>query len=260
MRVYSNVSGRRSQSEITRLHKEGLLSEPVRYNTVNEYMNQPWFPGLLKHLLLESAAPLASLESQLAIDGTGFTTNSYTRYYDTKYGREMSRAKAIKAHAACGVLTNVCTALEVDQRADTKLFIPLLVDSTKRFNPDQVSADKGYIEKANFEAAAKMGVEPFIHFKDGNRADPKAPMWDKMLRYFKYKREEWEEHYHARSNVETMFSMVKGKFGGHVRSKNLNAQQSEIYLKFICHNIVVLIHAMYESNLAPEFWKNRRAS
>ena len=57
-------------------------------------------------------------------------------------------------------------------------------------------------------------------------------------------------HYHKRSNVETVFSMIKAKFGGSVRAKTPTAQVNEV----LCHNICVLIQSIYELGLEPTFW------
>ncbi len=65
---------------------------------------------------------------------------------------------------------------------------------------------------------------------------------------------EFLECYHQRSNVETTFAMVKAKFGGSVRAKTPTAQVNEALLKFLCHNIVVLIQSIYELGIAPAFW------
>ena len=64
--------------------------------------------------------------------------------------------------------------------------------------------------------------------------------------------EEWSSHYHNRSNVETTFSMVKGKFGNSVRSNSETGQMNEILLKFLCHNICVLIQEMHELGIQVE--------
>ncbi len=60
-------------------------------------------------------------------------------------------------------------------------------------------------------------------------------------------------HYHQRSNVESVFNMVKAKFGDKLRSKNWVAQQNELLCKLIAHNIVVLIHEMQELGISPNF-------
>jgi hypothetical protein len=60
-------------------------------------------------------------------------------------------------------------------------------------------------------------------------------------------------HYHQRSNVESCFQMVKAKFGGKLKSKNKVAQQNELLCKLIAHNIVALIHEMFELGVQPQF-------
>lgn len=65
--------------------------------------------------------------------------------------------------------------------------------------------------------------------------------------------ERFLSHYHQRSNVETVFHMVKTKFGDSVKSKNEVAQVNEVLLKFLCHNICCLILAMFEFGIIPNF-------
>ena len=47
--------------------------------------------------------------------------------------------------------------------------------------------------------------------------------------------------------------MIKAKCGGSLRSKNPEAQVNEALVKILCHNICVLIHAMYALGVEPEF-------
>ena len=57
------------------------------------------------------------------------------------------------------------------------------------------------------------------------------------------------------TNVETLFSMVKRQFGSRVRSTSKTGQINEVYCKYLCHNIVVLVSSIYGLGLVPEFWK-----
>ena len=61
------------------------------------------------------------------------------------------------------------------------------------------------------------------------------------------------EHYHMRSNIESAFSMVKGKFGDSVRSKSDTGQINEVLCKVLCHNICVLVQATHELGIDPTF-------
>jgi len=69
-----------------------------------------------------------------------------------------------------------------------------------------------------------------------------------------YRREEFLAHYHKRSNVESTFSMIKRKFGDSLRSKTDTAMVNETLCKVLCHNLVVVIHEMYELGIEPVFW------
>ena len=51
--------------------------------------------------------------------------------------------------------------------------------------------------------------------------------------------------------------MIKAKFGGKVRSKNPVAQMNEVLAKILCHNICVLIQAMFELGVEP-FWMEEK--
>jgi hypothetical protein len=62
-------------------------------------------------------------------------------------------------------------------------------------------------------------------------------------------------HYHKRSNVETTFHMIKSKFGDGLRSRTKVAQINEALCKVLCHNICVVIHAIYELGIEPTFWE-----
>ena len=53
--------------------------------------------------------------------------------------------------------------------------------------------------------------------------------------------------------METVFQMVKAKFGDKLKSKNWVAQQNELLCKLIAHNICVLIQEMHELGIKPEF-------
>lgn len=74
-----------------------------------------------------------------------------------------------------------------------------------------------------------------------------------MYRYFAYNQEEFLEHYHKRSNIESTNNMIKAKFTDLVRSRNKTAQINEVLLKVLCHNICVLIQEMFELGIEPNF-------
>jgi len=98
-----------------------------------------------------------------------------------------------------------------------------------------------------------MGIKPFIPFRSNCAIKPnlKALAWDRLFHLYSFKRDEFLAHYHKRSNVESAFSSMKRKFGDFIRSKTEVAQQNEVLLKVLAHNIVCLVHSIHELGLAP---------
>lgn len=74
-----------------------------------------------------------------------------------------------------------------------------------------------------------------------------------MYHYFMLNREEFMQHYHLRSNVDTTFSMIKAKFSEMIKSKTKTAQTNELLLKILCHNIVVLVEEAVRLGFMPKF-------
>ena len=65
--------------------------------------------------------------------------------------------------------------------------------------------------------------------------------------------QEYFEHYHKRSNIESVFNMIKQKFGDTLMTKNLTANFNEMLCKILCHNICCLISAYYKFNIETSF-------
>lgn len=94
---------------------------------------------------------------------------------------------------------------------------------------------------------------PFIPFKSNTLESTKAGTWAWMYHLFMYRREKYIEHYHKRSNIETTYSMIEGKFGSALHSKSSTGQINEALCKVLAHNICVLIQAMHALNIHPIF-------
>ncbi len=256
-KVYTTASGRRASTEIRECQAKGFIDDAPHHNSISHYLTMPALTPLLTSLVEETASPLVSIESQFAIDATGFGTSVYDRWYGHEYGEER-RKRWLKAHAMVGTITNVVTAVAVTMGnvADSTQLASLMARTANQFDMQEVSADKGYLSEANLVAIEAHGAAPFIPFKKNAVSNlPRTETWRKLWHLFWYRRDEFLKHYHRRSNVETTFSMIKRKFGGSLRSKKFQSQMNEVLCKILCHNIVVLIHEMHELGIEPEFWR-----
>ena len=258
-KVYRTFSGRRVMSDIRNALSSGQLDVAPAHTSISHYLGKPELTPLLEALIQRSAIPLVGIEDHFSPDSSGFSTKTYVRWYDTKWGRERKKIRWLKAHIASGAVTNVVAAAQVtdDDAHDTNFFEWLVNTTAKTFDVKEISADKAYLSRKNLHIVDAIGAVPYIQFKKNSMARPirgtRDALWEKMFHLYAYNREEFNAHYHRRSNVESTFSMVKGKFGTAVRSKNATAQINETLSKILCHNIVVLVQSMYALDVVPEF-------
>lgn len=127
-KVYSGMSARRFIGSLADDQEDGNLIKTLSYNSVCDYLENPALTPLLKSLIEESASPLKSVETNFAVDSSGFSTCIYDRWFDAKYGKVRSEQQWITAHLMTGVTTNVVTSVEVThQRSqDAPHFKPLV--------------------------------------------------------------------------------------------------------------------------------------
>ena len=254
-KVYSTVSARRFMTDLREAQADGLIEHTPHFNSVLAVIESEDVTPILHELITATSLPLREVETDFAVDSTGFGTGSFFRYYTAKYKHDQYNHDWLKCHAMVGVKTNIVTAVRITGRDDndSPQFKPLVEQTAERFTISEVSADKAYSSYANLELVESKGAVPFIPFKSYAVGHSKNSTWNRLFHYFALNREEFGEHYHKRSNIETTFSMVKRVFGGSVRSKTPTAQENEVLLKVICHNIRCLIHAIHELGIEPMF-------
>ena len=61
------------------------------------------------------------------------------------------------------------------------------------------------------------------------------------------------QHYHRRSNVESVFGAWKVKLGDYNRCKMPTTQTNEILAKIVCYNARVLTEALLSHDVKPAF-------
>ena len=258
-KVYSQLSSRRAKSLFNNAQERGLLKQSPHSNAVNKFFNRKDLTPILQKLIAVSSAPLKKIESKFAIDSTGFRTTRFNEYCKEKHDTK-KKHNWIKLHAVCGVKTNIITGAVITNSVGVgtgdATQLPELVEQTNQtFEATEYSADKAYSSRNNLQFIDEKNAVPFIPFKKNTipRIRGGGQVWRKMFHYFALNQEEFLQHYHVRSNIETTFHMIKSKFGDSVKSKNWTAQQNELLAKVLCHNIVVVIHEMHELGISADF-------
>lgn len=254
-KVYSTFSARRFASDMREAFRRGHLTEELSCDIAWKYLRKPEVTPILHELVVRSSLPLRSVDVDFAIDSSGFGTNKFERWFDEKYGVTRSKAEWVKIHLCCGTKTNVVTAVVIgDKNLGDCPQLPALTDKTaESFTINEMSADKAYLSADNLTLLDLRGVVAYIPFKS-NSTLGNTPLWDKMFHYFNLHREEFLQHYHKRSNVESTFSAMKRKFGDAVRSRTDTSMMNEALAKIVCHNICCVIQEWYELGIDPTDW------
>ena len=228
LRVFLAMSNRRAQSDLRESAARGNVHIVGHFNSLSNFLASPASTEILTSLVEESAAPLCTIENgQYAIDSTGFSTVTYDRWFDQKHGKLRAAHPWVKLHIMCGTVTHAITSARVTSEGDCPQLPALLARTRVHHDVREVSADKAYSSVENHNMLDSFGVEAFIPFKVNAVANPKAPTWSRHLCEFTLNQERFLAHYHRRSNVETVFAMMKARFGASVASRLPTAQVNE---------------------------------
>lgn len=255
-KVYSQLSQRRAFTLYKNSEEREQIGHTPHFNAIGKMLNRSDITDTLQNLLVMSALPLKSIETTFAPDSSGFRVTGFNEYCKEKHGTN-KKHKWVKAHVLVGTKTNIVATARITEGEDNDCphFVPMVTEAHNNgFDIKEIPADMGYSSRENYEMAQSIGATAYIPFKCNATDKARGSLiWKKAYHYFQLNRDDFMAHYHQRSNVESVFNMIKMKFGDRLKSKKLKAQENELLCKLIAHNIVVLIHEMHELGINPSF-------
>ena len=271
IKVRGRMSTQRTKSDIRDAYRLGYLERVPGSNTIIDYFNLPELTPILSECIEFTASVLRPYETDFAVDSSGFRTTNYMRWLEEKHGKkgkldaddederlvERKSREWLKVHMVVGTNTQTVTGVSVLgwRSSDYKQFIPLFERVTKLFDVQRITGDGAYAGYDNFNAAKKWRATAYtpFHHLHVRPADSDQSAWARAYRMYYDQFDEWFPLYHRRSLVETAYSTIKRLFGETIRSKKHVAQVNELLLKVLCHNIIVLIHEIFEMDIHPFF-------
>ncbi len=258
-KVYTQMSSRRVNSLFGVSKEKGYIDTIPNFNLPSTLLNREDLTPILHNLITITASPLKAIEIDFAVDSTGFRTTQFNEYCKEKHNTK-KKHKWLKAHVCIGVRTNIITSARItdEDGADSPQFIPLIQETSDNgFSVKEAYGDKAYLSRKNIAFVDDLGGTAYIPFKENSTSKPQGGnhIWRKMFHYFAYNKEEFMNHYHMRSNVESTFASMKKKLGDVLKSRNKTSQINELLCKIIAYNITVLIQEMYELGIEPNFNK-----
>lgn len=184
-----------------------------------------------------------------AIDSSGFETNYMSYHYANVWNRQDKRKYRRYLKVSIAIDTDsqyiLSQKIRLGPRNDHIDFESVMKNIKCKF----VVADKGYDSKSNrYFVLRKMKAYPHIPRRifSGStyvRAGIKLK-FDKGI-------------YHQRSKVETVFSVIKRKYGSFVLSRSFESQKKELLFRMVAYNIdrkiilSLVIRGIHQSPKAP---------
>ncbi len=258
---FPNLSVRRARNLLKLFKKTKLISVKIPcFKTLCNYRGDNSLQEVLDLLIEESSKPLAIIEKDFATDSTGIRTKLFSTWYSLRINKRIRKRDHLTVHTSISVKSKIVTALNVEiKRVKIILFLENILikqqgifrehinKTARNFQIDEWSGDGMYWAKANCEKVLEVGAKPYFKCKKSwNGKQSGIPSWKEMNQESKDNLEEYNKHYHKRSNVETSNQMKKMLHGDKVYSKLKSARTNEETLRWINHNINVLNRAKYE--------------
>ena len=164
----------------------------------------------------------------VAVDSTGFELESKSYYYRNLQNsdRKQKTKRYMKLSIAIDADKQLIMNYKIRRklRHDTKDFKYLLKD----LNIKQVVADKGYDDhKLRRFVINKLKALPIIPVRNYNN----------FYGYLNQHRKINGKDYHKRSKVETVFSVIKRKYGSVLKNRSYVTQKVELTSKLIAYNL-----------------------
>lgn len=216
---------------LTRHLKLRKIPDPSTLRKFGKRLKAKW-----AHLALANCIKLALVDEVIAgIDGTGLNLRRGCAHYYRRIGRKSKRKDFLKVVGVADMITQLVTALKVRKKArhDNRDFAPLMRRTRKMCRIKRGVGDKGFDAEKNHELMEELGAEFIAPLR--NQKVPvhrtKGVHRKKLKRYFP------KTKYHQRSKKETVWSVVKDKYGKVVRAVVFHMQKIELLMRFLAYNL-----------------------
>lgn len=212
---------------------EALNLKRVPHFTTLIRFSQKISAVIVNELLAYSTSLSKPLKLKLGVDATGLALDNASQYYQIRMCTEIKRKGLIQV-TACGLMDSLLIAsarLERYGSVRNNNFLSVVEESSKLGQVEFVAADKGYDFNDNHRFVMQdLKAKSYIKVRE-KLMGRRSALRKRALRNFD------EKAYHQRSKIETIFSMIKRKYGSAIRGKSRETQIQEGFHKLLAHNL-----------------------
>jgi hypothetical protein len=200
----------------------------VKLRSVPDHSTLVKFHKRMKAPLIDSLLCKKKVKTS-AIDGSGFETSHMSYHYANAWNRKDKRKHRRYLKLSIGIDTDsqyiLAQKIRLGPRNDNIDFENVMKDIHCKY----VLADKGYDSKKNrYFVLREMNAYPHIPYRKTS-----GITYEKRGVALKFNK----KLYNQRSKVETVFSVIKRKYGNYILSRSFETQKKELLLRLVAYNI-----------------------
>lgn len=233
--------------------KEFEVTRIPKHSTIHEGMSKvstKYIRRLIKRLIGKLTKKLIS-----ASDSSGLSTKNSSVWFDIRIKRKNKRRDCIKLHIIIDIEKGYI--LDYHLTKGTANDCPILKKLLRNINSLlKFVGDSGYLSRENVLLISKRNGKAFIMPKSNCTIKKKGcSEWRMMVTAWKEDEQGFKKEYHCRSIVESVFSALKRRFNGFVRSIKKWNQKKESSFKVLCYNIKEYLYNWQAGQLKINRWK-----
>ena len=216
--------------KITKILKLKLIPH---FTTLHKFF-QRFSTRLFEKILVQSIKQFDIFDARVAIDSSGYSSYHVSKYFVWRIKGKTKRKFFMKDSIVVDSDRQIILShySRIAPSHDNIEFKPLIRKTRKRVDIVLVTADKGYDDESNHKLVHSMNSACIIPVREWKNSRTRAGYYRrKMAKNFNKKL------YAERNKSETVFFVIKRKFGEELSSRSTLLKKREIKMKNVVYNL-----------------------